>query len=95
MEDSEKLELTQVNFEVEAKDEKIDMVDEQFSDAKKTLNIDGVSKIYEDYWFNVRKSNTEPLLRVTVEAETPEKVEEIISDIKEVIGVTGEGERYA
>ncbi|MBV8164562.1 MAG: phosphomannomutase/phosphoglucomutase, partial [Candidatus Eremiobacteraeota bacterium] len=27
---------------------------------------------YDDWWFNVRPSNTEPLLRLNVEADTPE-----------------------
>ncbi len=31
---------------------------------------------YPDWWFNVRPSNTEPLLRLVVEAETAEKLAE-------------------
>jgi phosphomannomutase len=31
---------------------------------------------YEDWWFNVRASNTEPLLRLNVEARTKEVLEE-------------------
>ena len=36
--------------------------------------LDGVSSEYPDWWFNVRASNTEPLLRLIVEADTPEKM---------------------
>ncbi len=85
--------LTQVNFEVEDKDEKIQKVDDEFEGE--TLRVDGVSKTFSTHWFNVRKSNTEPLLRVTVEAETEQEVEHVISEVKRVIGVSGEGERYA
>jgi len=34
--------------------------------------LDGVTVTNPDFWFNVRPSNTEPLLRVTVEGDTPE-----------------------
>jgi phosphomannomutase len=55
------------------------------SDAKSIINtikskyhdgelneLDGITITYEDYWFNVRASNTEPKLRLTLEAKTPE-----------------------
>jgi phosphomannomutase len=34
--------------------------------------LDGLSVEYEDWHFNVRPSNTEPLLRLNLEATTPE-----------------------
>ena len=34
--------------------------------------LDGISSEYSNWWFNVRASNTEPLLRLIVEADTPE-----------------------
>jgi phosphomannomutase len=34
--------------------------------------LDGISSEYSNWWFNVRTSNTEPLLRLIVEADTPE-----------------------
>ena len=36
------------------------------------FELDGISSEYENWWFNVRASNTEPLLRLIVEADTPE-----------------------
>jgi phosphomannomutase len=38
--------------------------------------IDGLSVEYPDWWFNIRGSNTEPLLRLTVEARSQELMEE-------------------
>ncbi|MBV8339764.1 MAG: phosphomannomutase/phosphoglucomutase, partial [Candidatus Eremiobacteraeota bacterium] len=35
-------------------------------------HLDGVTIQYDDWWFNVRPSNTEPLLRLNVEADTAE-----------------------
>ena len=36
--------------------------------------LDGVTVEYADWWFNVRKSNTEPLVRLNVEARTPDEM---------------------
>jgi phosphomannomutase len=48
--------------------------------------LDGLSVEFEDWWFNVRPSNTEPLLRLNVEARTEEllreKTEEVLSLIR-------------
>ena len=38
--------------------------------------LDGITVEYEDWWFNVRASNTEPLLRLNLEARTKEKLEQ-------------------
>jgi phosphomannomutase len=40
---------------------------------------------YEDWWFNVRPSNTEPLLRLNLEAGTPEQMEARKAEITELI----------
>ena len=39
------------------------------------FELDGISSEYADWWFNVRASNTEPLLRLIVEADTKELME--------------------
>ena len=38
--------------------------------------LDGITVQYEDWWFNVRPSNTEPLLRLVLEARTEEMMDE-------------------
>ncbi|MBR2435752.1 MAG: phosphomannomutase/phosphoglucomutase [Lentisphaeria bacterium] len=40
------------------------------------FELDGISVEYPTWWFNVRASNTEPLLRLIVEADTKEAMEE-------------------
>jgi len=35
--------------------------------------LDGLTVEFDDWWFNLRPSNTEPLLRCNVEAATPEE----------------------
>ncbi|OHB78050.1 MAG: hypothetical protein A2Z34_09390 [Planctomycetes bacterium RBG_16_59_8] len=47
-----------------------------FVGQKHRNRIDGITVEFTDWWFNVRKSNTEPLLRLNLEARTPELREE-------------------
>jgi len=48
--------------------------------------LDGLTVEYPDWWFNLRPSNTEPLLRLVIEAKTPglliQKTEELTAIIK-------------
>ena len=47
--------------------------------------LDGVTIEYKDWWFNVRPSNTEPLLRLTVEANNQELMEEKVEELLKII----------
>ena len=74
----------EINFEVEDKLEKIKELERIYKDGK-ISKIDGLTVEYKDWWFNVRPSNTEPVLRLTVEAETRELLEEKIRELTEMI----------
>ena len=57
---------------------------------KEQINtIDGVKIDFEDQWVHLRRSNTEPIIRIYAEADSETKVEsltkKIIKDIKEII----------
>ena len=54
--------------------EKIDGLSARYTDAL-VYTMDGVSAEFPDWHFNVRPSNTEPLLRLNLEAVTPELME--------------------
>jgi phosphomannomutase len=54
---------------------KIDGLAARYTDGR-TYSMDGVSVEYPDWHFNVRPSNTEPLLRLNLEAATPELMAE-------------------
>ncbi len=41
---------------------------------------------WEDRWFNLRPSNTEPLLRLNVEGPTAEAVDELVDRVKQLVG---------
>ena len=76
----------EVNFEVEDKKGMIKRLAQTFADG--TIDfLDGATVEYENWWFNVRPSNTEPLLRLTLEAKTPELKDEMY---EKLIGILGE-----
>lgn len=64
----------EINLEVDDKDGKIEEIAETFSDYD-ISRLDGIEVDTGDVWFTVRKSNTEPVLRIRIEAETEELVE--------------------
>jgi phosphomannomutase len=53
--------------------------------------LDGLTVEFDDWWCNVRPSNTEPLLRLNVEARTPELLAQETEALLALIRVTGEG----
>lgn len=61
-----------------------------FPDAVSIDELDGVSVWYKQYWFNVRASKTEPLLRLNVEADTKDilekKIKELVAKIESLGG---------
>jgi phosphomannomutase len=57
----------EINSEVEDQDAKMREIQERYSDAE-IGDLDGVSVDYDDWHFNVRPSNTEPLLRLNLES---------------------------
>jgi phosphomannomutase len=65
----------EINSEVADQQGKIEELARAFADGKQD-RLDGLTVEYEDWWFNVRPSNTEPLLRLNVEARTPEVLED-------------------
>jgi phosphomannomutase len=50
-----------------------------------TDELDGLTVTAPDWWFNVRPSNTEPLLRLNVEADTEEKMATIRDEVLGII----------
>ena len=56
----------------------------KYSDGN-MYELDGISSEYTNWWFNVRSSNTEPLLRLIVEADTRELMEEKRDELLKII----------
>lgn len=80
----------ELNFHVEDKDGKIRELAEQYKKAQIDY-LDGVTIDFGDWWFNVRKSNTEPLLRLNLEAPTTAAVQEKLKELKKYLGEPVEG----
>ncbi len=77
----------ELNFEIKDKQAKINEIAKRYSDGRIDY-LDGVTVGYKDWWFNCRPSNTEPLLRLIVEAESKELFEEKLSEITEYLSET-------
>jgi phosphomannomutase len=64
---------------------KLELISEKYADGHQ-YKLDGISVEYPDWHFNVRPSNTEPLLRLNLEATTPElmaaKRDEVVALIR-------------
>jgi phosphomannomutase len=48
--------------------------------------LDGLTVSWPDRWFNLRPSNTEPVLRLNVEATTPGDVAELVNQVEHLVG---------
>jgi len=75
----------EMNFTVENKQVKMDELAKRYSDGQ-IDHLDGVSIGYKDWWFNCRPSNTEPLLRLNIEARSKELLDEKLAEITEQLG---------
>ncbi len=76
----------EINIKVEDKESQIKKIETKYSkEGGKIEKIDGLTVEFEDWWFNIRPSNTEDLLRLNLEADNKElmlkKKEEIIEII--------------
>ena len=65
----------EINSEVTDTDTILNMIRNDYGTDGRMFELDGVSVEYSDWWLNVRSSNTEPLIRLNVEAKTKELME--------------------
>ncbi len=74
----------EINVEIQDKEAALARVEKHFA-AARLEHLDGVGVELEDCWFNVRASNTEPLLRVRLEARSREALERRTAEVKGLI----------
>ncbi|MDD5693373.1 MAG: phosphomannomutase/phosphoglucomutase [Patescibacteria group bacterium] len=74
----------EINFTVTDSQKELDEIKEKYNDAM-IDTIDGISVTYPDWRFNVRISNTEPLLRLNVEARTKDLVDQKVAELTAII----------
>lgn len=75
----------EINFEVEDKQGKMDELAKRYADAEIDY-LDGITISYPDWWANVRPSNTEPFLRLVMEAKTTRDLEKHKEEIFGILG---------
>ncbi|MBN1502913.1 phosphomannomutase/phosphoglucomutase [Candidatus Woesearchaeota archaeon] len=74
----------EINSVVKDKAAVMKKIENTFSDGR-INKLDGITIAYPDYWFNVRPSNTEPLLRLNLEAKTKDKMKEMKDKLLKII----------
>jgi phosphomannomutase len=80
----------EINTEVKDPLATIELVAEALKDGEQD-RLDGLTVEFDDWWCNVRPSNTEPLLRLNVEARTDELLREKTAMVLEIIRGRREG----
>ena len=74
----------EINSRVDDPVGRIEEIADAFRDGRED-RLDGLTVEFDDWWCNVRPSNTEPLLRLNVEATTPELLDEKTAEVLRLI----------
>jgi phosphomannomutase len=74
----------EINSEVADQGAVLRKIENHFKDAE-ISHLDGLTVKYGNWWCNVRGSNTQPLLRLNVEAENDETLEEKTAEVLSII----------
>ena len=78
----------EINFKIEDKQGAMEAVKSHFESnetVSKFMDFDGYRLEFEDWWFNIRPSNTEPYLRLIVEARSEKLLSEKLMAIKDIL----------
>ncbi|MFO7710839.1 MAG: phosphomannomutase/phosphoglucomutase [Candidatus Woesearchaeota archaeon] len=74
----------EINMRVKDPEMVFSRLTETYSDGK-FLDIDGITIEYPDWWFNLRKSNTEPVVRLRLEADSQELRDSKLAEVENLI----------
>ncbi len=66
----------EINRRVEDIPALLSAIEAEHADAPEVSHLDGLLVRYPDWWFNLRPSNTEPVVRLNLEANTPRQMEQ-------------------
>ena len=75
----------EINFSVQDKGAVLKRIQDFYQDGK-ISRLDGISVDFPDWWFNLRPSNTEPYIRLVMEARTQELYDEKMKELERIIG---------
>ena len=82
----------EVNFKVDSPTKIFEIIENRFPDAK-TSKVDGLSMNFDSWRMNIRKSNTEPLIRLNIEANNEENLIKYYNLVNSIISVENGGEQ--
>lgn len=75
----------ELNFKVRDSQQTLKSIEDKFSgineegEQAEIIKLDGLTVQYKDWWFNIRPSNTEPIIRLVLEANSKEKLKDKIN----------------
>lgn len=81
----------ELNFRVYDSQQTLKSIEDKFSgineegEQAEIIKLDGLTIQYKDWWFNIRPSNTEPVVRLVIEADSKEKLKEKIDFMNGII----------
>lgn len=75
----------EVNFKVADKEAVFDKVEKAYP-AAKIDHLDGVTVSFDDWWFNLRASNTEPLVRLNLETTERDQLTKRFNEVSALVG---------
>lgn len=75
----------ELNFPIENKDKVMKKIEEEYCDKGRVFHIDGLSVEFPDWWFNLRGSHTEDVLRLNVEASTKALLDRKLAELKKLL----------
>ena len=74
----------EMNYRVRNQEELLKVVEQKFR-SEETDHLDGLTVKSENWWFNLRPSNTEPLIRLNLEAKSKSKCDEMLNILENII----------
>jgi len=78
----------EINFKVKNPAETLDRLERKYTaEGGHSERVEGLKVTFPDWWFLARSSNTEPVLRLVVEAANNKELEEKVRDVKEQIQI--------
>jgi phosphomannomutase len=82
----------EINFKVADQPGVTELLATRYSHGRQD-RVDGLTVAFEDWWFNCRPSNTEPLLRLNLEARTAELMKDKVAEVSLLITGGADGDR--
>ena len=75
----------EINSKIGKPEKALRAIEEKYSKSGEVDHLDGLTVNGDTWWFNVRPSNTEPLLRLNVEAKTQAKLDRVRDEVLALI----------